>query len=145
MCCVCFLCCLFYLSNYYGGADICWLNDVCDLSLILVFRSLLFVKRLIYHHLLSTNGHPVIWSCQIRQSSELKITLKDFSIERRVIPIAFKVFNQRLAGFLMLKGFKLISVEPNRYIDKFNIFTFEKTKRLDKAIEQYQEVKKFLI
>lgn len=57
----------------------------------------------------------------------------------------FKVFNQRLAGFLMLKGFKLISVEPNKSIKDFNIFTFEKSNRLDKAIAQYQEIKKFLI
>lgn len=57
----------------------------------------------------------------------------------------FKVFNQRLAGFLMLKGFKLLEVEPNRNIKDFNIFTFEKSKKLDKAIEQYQEIKKFLI
>lgn len=45
----------------------------------------------------------------------------------------------------MLRGFKLVSVEPNRDIKDFNIFTFEKTKKLDRAIEQYQEVKKFLI
>lgn len=57
----------------------------------------------------------------------------------------FKVFNQRLAGFLMLKGFKLLLVEPNRNIEDFNVFTFEKTKKLDNAIKQYQEIKKFLI
>ena len=57
----------------------------------------------------------------------------------------FKVFNQRLAGFLILKGLKLIAVEPNKNIQDFNIFTFAKSKKLDKAIEQYQEIKKFLI
>lgn len=45
----------------------------------------------------------------------------------------------------MLKGFKLINIEPNRNIKDFNIFEFEKTKNLDKAIQQYQEIKKFLI
>lgn len=54
----------------------------------------------------------------------------------------FKIFNQRLAGFLMMKGFKLVSVEPNKNIKDFNIFTFEKSNRLDKAISQYQEIKK---
>lgn len=57
----------------------------------------------------------------------------------------FKVFNQRLAGFLMLKGFKLIAVEPNTKIEDFNIFTFEKSNKLDRAIKQYQEIKNFLI
>lgn len=57
----------------------------------------------------------------------------------------FKVFNQRLAGFLMFKGFKLISVEPNRHIRDFNIFNFEKSNKLDKAIKQYQEIKKIII
>lgn len=45
----------------------------------------------------------------------------------------------------MLKGFKLIAVEPNTNIKNFNIFEFEKTKNLEKAINQYQEIKNFLI
>lgn len=45
----------------------------------------------------------------------------------------------------MLKGFKLIAVEPNRNIKDFNIFTFQKSNKLDKAIQQYQEIKKFII
>lgn len=45
----------------------------------------------------------------------------------------------------MLKGFKLLAVEPNRNIEDFNIFTFEKSNKLDKAIQQYQEIKKLLI
>lgn len=45
----------------------------------------------------------------------------------------------------MLKGFKLLEVEPNRNIKDFNIFTFEKSNKLDKSIKQYQEIKKFLI
>lgn len=64
--------------------------------------------------------------------------------ESEVKPI-FKVFNQRLAGFLMLKGFKLIEVEPNKNIKEFNIFTFQKSNKLNKAIKQYQEIKNFLI
>lgn len=45
----------------------------------------------------------------------------------------------------MLKGFKLIEVEPNKNIENFNIFTFQKSNKLDKAIKQYEEIKKFLI
>lgn len=57
----------------------------------------------------------------------------------------FKVFNQRLAGFLMLKGFRLLAVEPNKNIKDFNVFTFEKSDKLNRAIRQYEEIKNFLI
>lgn len=57
----------------------------------------------------------------------------------------FKVFNQRLAGFLMLKGFKLLAVEPNRNIKDFNIFSFEKSEKLNRTIKQYEEIKNFII
>lgn len=60
------------------------------------------------------------------------------SAESEVIFI-FKVFNQRLAGYLMLKGFKLLAVEPNRDIKDFNIFTFEKSDK------QYEKIKDFII
>ena len=66
-----------------------------------------------------------------------------FYFLKREVTTIFKIFNQKLAGFLMLKGFKLLEVEPNRNIKDFNIFTFEKSNKLDKAIEQYQEIKKF--
>lgn len=45
----------------------------------------------------------------------------------------------------MLKGFKLIAVEPNRNIHDFNIFTFEKSNKLQRTIKQYEEIKNFLI
>lgn len=45
----------------------------------------------------------------------------------------------------MLKGFKLIAVKPNINIKEFNIFEFEKSNKLDKAIQQYQAIKKFII
>lgn len=57
--------------------------------------------------------------------------------------MTFKVFNQRLAGFLMLRGFKLLAVEPNRNIEAPNIFTFEKSEKLNRTIQQYNEIKTF--
>ena len=45
----------------------------------------------------------------------------------------------------MLKGFKLLAVEPNRNIKDFNIFSFEKSDKLNRAIRQYEEIKNFLI
>ncbi len=53
----------------------------------------------------------------------------------------FKIFNQRLAGYLMFNGFKLLSVEPNRDIKDFNVFAFEKTPKLTRILDQYQETK----
>ena len=45
----------------------------------------------------------------------------------------------------MLKGFKLLAVEPNRNIEDFNIFTFEKSDKLNRTIKQYEKIKDFII
>lgn len=45
----------------------------------------------------------------------------------------------------MLKGFKLLAVEPNRDIKDFNIFTFEKSDKLNRTIKQYEKIKDFII
>lgn len=45
----------------------------------------------------------------------------------------------------MLKGFKLLAVEPNRDIKDFNIFTFEKSDKLTRTIKQYEKIKDFII
>lgn len=56
----------------------------------------------------------------------------------------FKVFNQRLAGFLMLKGFRLMAIEPNKENENFNVFSFEKSPKLSKVLEQYQYIKQII-
>ncbi len=53
----------------------------------------------------------------------------------------FKVFNQRLAGYLMLNGLKLVSIEPNPNISKYNVFTFEKSDKLSLYLNEYQKQK----
>ena len=45
----------------------------------------------------------------------------------------------------MLKGFKLLAVEPNKDIKGFNIFTFEKSDKLTRTIKQYEKIKDFII
>ncbi len=45
----------------------------------------------------------------------------------------------------MLKGFKLLAVEPNRDIKDFNIFTFEKSAKLNRTIKQYEKIKDFIV
>lgn len=37
----------------------------------------------------------------------------------------------------MLKGFKLLAVEPNKNIKDFNIFSFEKSDKLNRTIKIY--------
>lgn len=56
----------------------------------------------------------------------------------------FTIFNQRLAGYLMLNGFKLMSIEPNRKIAHFNTFLFEDSDKLRNAIQQYSLVRNSL-
>lgn len=51
----------------------------------------------------------------------------------------FKVFNQRIAGYLMYNGLKLLSIEPNPNISKFNVFIFEKSEQLTKLLNNYQK------
>ena len=50
----------------------------------------------------------------------------------------FQVFNQKLAGYLMLHGFRLVSMEPNPSMNEYNIFNFQNSIRLAKAITDYQ-------
>jgi len=47
----------------------------------------------------------------------------------------FKIFNQKLAGKLMTRGFVLQGLEPNPN-GKFNVFLFKDSEELRKAIEE---------
>ena len=55
------------------------------------------------------------------------------------------IFNQRLAGYLMLKGYKLEYIEPNRNNDNYNMFCFENSPQIKKAMENYKKIKQFII
>ena len=50
----------------------------------------------------------------------------------------YKVFNQRLAGYLMLHGFRLIRIAQNDHVPQLNVFVFEKSKDLLDTMSQYQ-------
>lgn len=53
----------------------------------------------------------------------------------------FKVFNQRLAGYLMMQGFRLIALTRNDHNPLLNVFVFEKSKELMQEIKNYQNIK----
>jgi len=53
----------------------------------------------------------------------------------------FKVFNQRMAGWLMLHGHQLKSLEPNDQISGFNVFCFDSTREVSAAINDYLTTK----
>jgi hypothetical protein len=50
------------------------------------------------------------------------------------------IYSQKLAGFLMNKGFVLIAMEKDKNINSNrNIFLFNKSEKLEKAISCYLE------
>ena len=53
----------------------------------------------------------------------------------------FIVFKQHLAGWLMIKGFVLLGLEPTIQGDKYrNVFIFNETKSLQLAIKEYKQL-----
>lgn len=52
----------------------------------------------------------------------------------------FTIFNQRLAGYLMLHGFVLVSMRPDDK-SRRNLFFFNDTKALHNAIDEYKSSK----
>jgi|GEM_PF-4052105 len=59
------------------------------------------------------------------------------TIQKKDNDRAMPIYNQKLAGWLMLNGFKLMGMEDNKkYIGK-NIFYFMETDKLHKSINSY--------
>ncbi|MGG1514915.1 DUF5659 domain-containing protein [Paenibacillus oryzisoli] len=54
----------------------------------------------------------------------------------------YVVMAQKLAGFLMTKGFKLHSLEQNRKDGSKHVFIFTNSIELEKAIEEYKAIRK---
>lgn len=48
----------------------------------------------------------------------------------------FKIFTMKLARELGLRGFKCVATEPNRKVPWFNVYLFEDTDELHKAITE---------
>lgn len=52
------------------------------------------------------------------------------------------IFSQKLAGELMVKGFVLAAMEPNRSGDGKNVFFFKNSPQIQVAIKDYQNRRK---
>ena len=50
--------------------------------------------------------------------------------------------SQRMAGFLMMKGFRLLSLDPDRDYQQRNVFKFFNNQLLLDAIELYKQLDK---
>ena len=50
---------------------------------------------------------------------------------------AMPIYKQRLAGYLMLCGFRLMGVEENTEREGKNVFYFMESERLHKCIQSY--------
>ena len=50
--------------------------------------------------------------------------------------------SQRMAGFLMMKGFRLLSLDPDRQYSQRNVFKFFNSQQLLEAIEVYKQLDK---
>lgn len=49
------------------------------------------------------------------------------------------IFSQRLAGYLMMRGFILINMRPNNDGSGKNVFFFKTTPELESAINEYKK------
>jgi hypothetical protein len=53
----------------------------------------------------------------------------------------YVIFNQRLAGYLMMNGFVLKRLDKSKHKDsKMNVFIFNESENLLKTIEQYKSL-----
>lgn len=48
------------------------------------------------------------------------------------------VFNQKLSGYLMLRGFVLVDMRPDTHGSGRNVFFFKDSPELHKAIDDYK-------
>ena len=51
------------------------------------------------------------------------------------------IYSQRLAGYLMMQGFKLLRIEPNKEFSSFNVFIFEDSLELRLKMNEYSNKK----
>lgn len=51
------------------------------------------------------------------------------------------IFNQRLCGYLQMKGFVLVGMAENNHCVGKNVFFFNESDELHKAIKEYNNLK----
>lgn len=50
---------------------------------------------------------------------------------------AFPIYKQQLAGYLMMRGFRLMDIQENRDNPRWNVFYFMGSPEIQLAIENY--------
>ena len=50
------------------------------------------------------------------------------------------IFSQKLCGYLLMKGFVLVNMSPNKNGNGKNVFYFNDSQDLNQAIEDYSSV-----
>lgn len=51
------------------------------------------------------------------------------------------IFNQRLCGYLMMKGFILVDMKPNNNGSGKNVFYFKESEELLNSIDEYMTIR----
>lgn len=51
------------------------------------------------------------------------------------------IFNQRLCGYLMMKGFVLVAMSENKHCPNKNVFFFNDSDDLQKSIGEFKKLK----
>lgn len=51
------------------------------------------------------------------------------------------IFNQRLCGYLMMKGFVLVAMSENKHCAGKNVFFFNDSDELQRSIDEFRELK----
>ncbi|RKI87892.1 hypothetical protein D7V94_20230 [Parablautia intestinalis] len=60
-------------------------------------------------------------------------TSKEIKTEKK----AFPVYNQKLAGFLMMSGYRLMGMEENKKYQGKNVFYFMESQKIRESIQIY--------
>lgn len=56
---------------------------------------------------------------------------------RGTVKEAFPIYNQKLAGYLMLQGYRLMGMEENERYKGKNVFYFMESEKIRKSIQIY--------
>lgn len=51
----------------------------------------------------------------------------------------YLIFSQRVAGYLMQRGYRLVKIEPNRKRPDFHVFFFEDSAGLRSRLAEYKK------
>ena len=67
----------------------------------------------------------------------LKYRMEEFVIANSKEKQAFPIYNQKLAGYLMLQGYRLMGMEENQKYKGKNVFYFMESEKIRKSIQIY--------